>query len=43
MNKSVFRNNIDRVKIGFKKLRCQGVDWIHLSCERFRWWPVVNT
>jgi hypothetical protein len=33
----------DSIKIDLQKVGCEGMDWIELTQDRDRWWPVVNT
>jgi hypothetical protein len=30
------------IKMKFKEIRCEGVDWIHLAQYRDQWWALVN-
>jgi hypothetical protein len=31
------------IKIGFKGIGCEDVDWIHMASDRDQWWAVGNT
>jgi hypothetical protein len=33
----------DSIKIYFKEIRCEDVNWIHLAQDRVHWRDVVNT
>jgi hypothetical protein len=32
----------DNIKKDFKKVGCEGVDWIHIVQDRVHWWALVN-
>jgi hypothetical protein len=32
----------DNIKMDFKGIGWDGVDWIHLSVDKDKWWAVVN-
>jgi hypothetical protein len=36
------RKWVDNIKIDFKEIRCEGVDWIHLTSDRDQCWALVN-
>jgi hypothetical protein len=48
MNHSLYVNNYkwhkreDNIKIDFKEIGYEGVDWIHLAQDRDQWWSLVN-
>jgi hypothetical protein len=33
----------DNIKEDLKEVGREGVDWIELACDRYRWWALVNT
>jgi hypothetical protein len=33
----------DIMKMEFKEIRCEGVNWVRLAQETFHWLAVVNT
>jgi hypothetical protein len=33
----------DNIKMGFKEIRLEGVDWINLAQDRHQWWALANT
>jgi len=33
----------DNVRMYLMEIRWEGVDWMHLSRDRYQWWAVVNT
>jgi hypothetical protein len=35
-----WKNNI---KVEFKGIKCEGIDWIQLAQDRVHWWDLVNT
>jgi len=32
----------DNIKMDLKKMKCKGIDWIHLAQNRMQWWTVMN-
>jgi hypothetical protein len=32
----------DNIKVNFKEIEYEEVDWIHLACCKIQWWTVVN-
>lgn len=41
--KDSFRRIIDNIRIEFKDLVCESVDWIHLIRDRLQWQVLVNS
>jgi hypothetical protein len=33
----------DNIKIDFREIGLENVDWIHLTQDRGQWWALVNT
>jgi len=33
----------DNIKVDLKEVGWDGVDWIELAYDRYRWWALVNT
>jgi hypothetical protein len=37
------RNSLDdNIKMDLRQIMFEGVDWIHLACDRNQGWPVLN-
>ena len=39
----LWRRLEDNIKITVKDTGYEGVDWIHLAHDRYKWWAVVHT